>query len=352
MSNGGIKAQIAVFPQKEVAELVDINLPPPGESEILVKTHYSGISVGTDRAVYQDNYPGREIVYPVAPGYMLTGEVVERGPGACTFEEGDTVFVWPGFDRGRGGSTGVLFPENLPFSVICGCQASHVVARSNWGNVFRLPSSVTPKEACIDVLPGVALRGIHAAGGIQTGNVVLIYGLGVIGLCVAIFARSMGAEVIAVEPVPYRRGLLKSMGGVEVFPPEADLINDSEFLRKKSRDYRDRGGADILIDTTGSQAVVNKAAKNLKTGGRLVFLGMYPSDEPLDHFVAHTRELTAYFPYSTRHEEIEATLRAQAIGLLNTKPFLTHTYSPEEIPEAFSLLASTPEDMVSICIEW
>lgn len=46
---------------------------------------------------------------------------------------------------------------------------------------------------------------------------------------------------------------------------------------------------------------------------------MYPSDEPLDHFVAHTRELTAYFPYSTRHEEIEATLRAQAIGLLNTK---------------------------------
>lgn len=134
------------------------------------------------------------------------------------------------------------------------------------GNVFRLPSFVTPKEACIDVLPGVALRGIHAAGGIQTGNVVLIYGLGVIGLCVAIFARSMGAEVIAVEPVPYRRDLLKNMGGVEVFPPEPDLINDSGFLRKKSRDYRDRGGADILIDTTGSQAVVNKAAQNLKRG--------------------------------------------------------------------------------------
>ena len=113
MSNGGIKAQIDVFPRKEVAELADINLPPPGESEILVKTRYSGISIGTDRAVYQDNYPGREIVYPVAPGYMLTGEVVECGPGACTFEEGDTVFVWPGFDRGHGGSTGVLFPKTF-----------------------------------------------------------------------------------------------------------------------------------------------------------------------------------------------------------------------------------------------
>ena len=155
------------------------------------------------------------------------------------------------------------------------------------------------------------------------------------------------------RPCAVPQGFIEKYGRGRGFPPpQADLISDSEFLRKKSRDYRDRGGADILIDTTGSQAVVNKAAQNLKTGGRLVFLGMYPPDEPLDHFVAHTRELTAYFPYSTRHEEIEATLRAQAIGLLNTKPFLTHTYPPEEIPEAFSLLASTPEDMVSICIEW
>ena len=162
----------------------------------------------------------------------------------------------------------------------------------------------------------------------------------------------MGADVIAVEPVTYRRQLLENMVGVEVFPPEAALIRDSVFLSKKSRHYRDRVGADMLIDTTGKRAVVNKAAQNLKTGGRLVMLAMYPSDEPLDHFVAHTRELTAYFPYSTRHGEIAQALRAQACGLLDTKPFLTHTFPPEQTSEAFSLLKSTPDDMVSICIEW
>ena len=346
------ETRIVIFPRREEAALVDMVLPPLEADQILVKTHFSGISMGTDRAVYQDNYPGRPIEYPVAPGYMLTGQVVACGPGQHAFNEGDMVFVWPGFDRGSGETTGVVFPSDVPFRAVCGGHASHTIARSNWGNVFRLPSSVTPKEACIDVLPGVALRSIHVAGGIQSGNVVLVYGLGVIGLCIAIFARSMGAEVIAVEPRACRRQLLAAMAAVEVFSPDADLIAESAFLKKKSRHYRDRGGADILFDTTGSQAVVNQAAPDLKTGGRLVFVGMYPNDEPFDHFLAHTREFTAYFPYSTRHGEIAETLRAQACGLLNTRPFLTHTYRPEQAAEAFSLLSNTPDDLVSICIDW
>jgi len=61
---------------------------------------------------------------------------------------------------------------------------------------------------------------------------------------------------------------------------------------------------------------------------------------------------TAFFPYSTRNSEIEETLRAQASGLLNTKPFLTHTYGPDQVEKAFSLLSDTPDDMVNICIDW
>ena len=352
MATNGTKSRIAIFPEKERAELAEMTLPPLEANQILVKTHYSGISIGTDRAVYQDTYPGRKIDFPVAPGYMLTGEVIECGPGPNTFQVGEMVFVWPGFDRGQGGSTGMVFPDNLPFKLVCGGHASHVIARSNWGNVFRIPKGVTLKEACIDVLPGVALRGIYAAGGIQTGNTVLVYGLGVIGLSAAIFARSKGAEVVAVEPVENRRRLLENIAGVEVFAPDVDLIRESAFLRKESRDFRDRGGADMLIDTTAIQAIVNEASYNVRTGGRIVYSGMYSNDQSFDHFVAHTRELTAYFPYSTRYGEIEETLQAQASGLLDTKPFLTHTFRPEETPEAFSLLSSTPDDMVSICIEW
>ena len=349
---GSTKARIAIFPEKEKAELVEMKLPPLEANQILVKTHYSGVSIGTDRAVYRDTYPGRKMNYPVAAGYMLTGEVIECGPGPNTFDVGEIVFVWPGFDRGQGGLHGMVYPDNPPAQMVCGGHASHVIASSNWGNVFRLPPGVTAKEACIDVLPGVALRGIYMAGGIQPGNTVLVYGLGVIGLSAAIFARSKGAEIIAVEPVANRRRLLENMAGVEVFHPDVDLIRESEFLRKESQDFRDRGGADMLIDTTSIQAVVNEASRNVRTGGRVVYSGMYSNDQAFDHFVTHTRELTAYFPYSTRYGEIEETLRAQASGLLDTKPFLTHTFPPEQTPEAFSLLSDTPDDMVSICIEW
>ena len=349
---GSTRAQIAIFPEKEKAEIVEMTLPPLEADQILVKTHYSGISIGTDRAVYQDIYPGRSLEYPVAAGYMLTGEVIECGTGANTFDVGEKVFVWPGFDRGRGGSHGVVYPENPPAQMICGMHASHVIARSNWGNVFRLPPGVTAQEACIAVLPGVALRGIYMSGGIQSGDTVMVYGLGVIGLCAAIFARSKGAEVIAVEPVATRRRLLENMAGVEVFHPDVDLIRESAFLRKENREFRDRGGADMLIDTTAIQDVVNKASYNVRTGGRVVYSGMYSNEQAFDHFVAHTRELTAYFPHSTRYDEIEETLRAQASGLLNTKPFLTHTYGPDQVEKAFSLLSDTPDDMVSICVDW
>ena len=82
------------------------------------------------------------------------------------------------------------------------------------------------------------------------------------------------------------------------------------------------------------------------------YSGMYSNEQAFEHFVAHTRELTAYFPYSTRYGEIEETLRAQASGLLNTKPFLTHTYGPDQVEKAFSLFSDTPDDMVSICVDW
>ena len=116
---------IVIFPRREEAELVDMILPPLEADQVLVKTHYSGISMGTDRAVYQDNYPGRPIEYPVAPGYMLTGQVVAKGPGQHPFNDGDMVFVWPGFDRGRRETTGVVFPSDIPFQAVCGGHASH-----------------------------------------------------------------------------------------------------------------------------------------------------------------------------------------------------------------------------------
>ena len=70
-------------------ELRDESLPSPRADEVLVETHLSSISAGTEMLVYRGQFP-RDLVdshddlssglnYPLAYGYACVGKVVETG---------------------------------------------------------------------------------------------------------------------------------------------------------------------------------------------------------------------------------------------------------------------------------
>lgn len=76
-----------VFTAPRTAGLLDLELPEPGPSDLVVRTAISGVSVGTERWALLDRRP--EMRFPQVPGYLGVG-VVERG--AAHFKVGERVF--------------------------------------------------------------------------------------------------------------------------------------------------------------------------------------------------------------------------------------------------------------------
>src|SRR5512134_1497925 len=73
--------------------LMQLDLPRPGDDEIVVDIEWSGISTGTERLLWSGrmpSFPG--MGYPLVPGYESVGRVVAAG-SASGRRVGERVFV-------------------------------------------------------------------------------------------------------------------------------------------------------------------------------------------------------------------------------------------------------------------
>ena len=87
MHNMGIE-----FPARGEMGFFDLGPPPdPGPIEILIRTHYSGVTNGTERHSLMNDF-GRTN-YPCHAGYQHVGVVEAVGNRVETFAEGDVVFL-------------------------------------------------------------------------------------------------------------------------------------------------------------------------------------------------------------------------------------------------------------------
>src|SRR5436190_11269956 len=96
-----MKAYQAVIVKPFATEVREVNLPDPAENQILVAAEASGVSPGTELAVYtgthqwlQDpNLPDWK--FPFRPGYSAAGAVAAVGAGVAGLKPGDRV-SYPG----------------------------------------------------------------------------------------------------------------------------------------------------------------------------------------------------------------------------------------------------------------
>ncbi|MFZ2654621.1 MAG: hypothetical protein WAX69_06855, partial [Victivallales bacterium] len=163
-------------------------LPPPGESEILVKTSKSLVSVGTETTVNtgkSDWKVGRH-------GYSNVGQVVEVGEKVTEFEIGNRVF-----SHRNHTDYYVSSPESC----------------------CRLPDEVGDSDGTYVALGCVAMHAIQRASP-SFGQPVVVVGLGTVGQLTLQLARVAGAgRLIAVDIDLGRRGLSCELGADDaIFP--------------------------------------------------------------------------------------------------------------------------------------
>jgi alcohol dehydrogenase len=347
----------APYAASRPVDVTDLELAEPGPGELLVRVGAAGLC-HSDLSVI-DGSRVREL--PIALGHEAAGEVVALGPGTAGFAPGDHVvlaFVPPCGDcppcrAGRAalcepaavaGVSGTLLSgerrvrtaggETLHHHSGVSAFAEHIVvdARSAVRVEDDLPWELAAVFGCA-VLTGVGAA-VNAAR-VGEGDRVAVFGLGGVGLSALMGALMAGAEtVVGVDLVPGKVDIARSLGAAGVAGGEGAV----EAVREATG-----GGADKVIDATGSVDGLADAYAATRRGGSTVTVGLpHPSralSVPATAMVLEERALIgSYMGSGVPSRDIPRYVAAYREGRLPVDRLLTHTLPLEEINEGFDRL--------------
>lgn len=331
-----------VFVEKDKAELLDVESQTLGVNQVRVKTIFSTISNGTERANITGNpnigidvKPGSSVVFPRVSGYSTSGIVVEKGENVKSLEIGDRVAMY--------------WTTHRSYNVVDEKNAVKIEG-----------DNVSLEEAALAHIATFPLAAIRKTR-FEIGESAMIMGLGTLGLLAVGLARVAGAvPVIAVDPVEERREKALKFGADYAFDPfEEDFVQKVKAVTN--------GGVNTAIEVTGQGAGLNEALDCMAKFGRVSLLGCTrESNFTVDYYRkvhgpgitligAHTLarpENDSYPGFFTTADDIKALLKLCAGGRLDLKSLIDETYSPRECMEVYARLINDKKFPTVVQFDW
>jgi S-(hydroxymethyl)glutathione dehydrogenase/alcohol dehydrogenase len=339
-------------------EIVDIDLDEPRQGEILVKMVASGLCHSDDHLATGDLTAGH---YPIAGGHEGAGIVEAVGPHTPDFEVGDHVVTsfLPACGRCRWCSSGLqmlcdmgailltggradgsyrMHLEGEDLGQMCGistfCERSVVDVASA---VKVNPDLPLDKACLVGCGVGTGWGSAVNAAGVYPGHTVIVMGIGGIGINAVQGASHAGASnVIAVDPIPFKREMAESVGATHSF---ANMQEATEFAQSVTNGQ----GADATIVTTGVLKTehVSEAFSSIRKAGTVVVTGLGHMETA--HVDVPAFELTMFqkriqgaaFGASNPQRDIPWMLQLYRDGKLKLDELITTTYSLDEINQAY-----------------
>lgn len=331
-----MQATAVICDAQQRFSLQPVTLPDPGAGEVVVRTLYSGVSIGTEFALIRNKISWGP--YPLCTGYQSVG-VVERSD-APAFPIGARVYC-------RDGKGGTL-ADGTPVSNVSGTHCSHLlIDPATTHGLAILPDGVAADAGSLFVMPAVGLAGVDMANP-RLGSTVLVYGAGLIGLGVVAAASHRGCRVIAVDIDDRRLTIAARLG--------ADLCLNSRAVDLAAALAEiTPGGADAVFECTGIPACVNEAIPLCRNFGTFVMQGNYgvkPID--FDFIAAHARTLTIYFPMDDGQAPCRrAVMKNMAAGVLPWGETITHRVEAADAPALYARInTGQATDVVGAVIHW
>lgn len=294
--------------------LAELGLIDPGEADVVVEVHHSGISTGTERLFWSGEmppFPG--MGYPLVPGYEAVGEVVEAARSSG-LKAGDRVFV-PGASCYQGAHG--LF----------GGSARRIVSDAR--RITKISSSLGA-DATLMALAATARHAIASPGAALPE---LIIGHGVLGRLLARLTIAAGAPPPMVWEVnPARR---TGADGYEVIHPDMDA----------RKDY----GA--VYDASGHADHLDHWVSHLRKGGELVLAGFYSAPLSFAFPAAFLRELRLRVSAEWTPSDMEATRTLVESGSLSLAGLITHERAASDAANSYQT-AFTDPSCLKMILDW
>lgn len=327
------------FTAPKTVEVRETTVGPPAADELLVDTRASAISAGTELLVYRDQTPADfpadealdaldgDLSYPLRYGYAASGVVREVG--------GDVDPDWVGR------SVFSFVPHQTSF-------------RATPDSVVTLPPGTAPATGSL--LPSVeTATNIALDAAPRLGERVVVFGAGVIGLCVTRLLAAFPLEsLVVVDPIERRRTLAAELGADRTTTPAAIADGDAEPTVED---------ADLAIELSGQPSALDDAIGVVGYDGRVVVGSWYGTKrEPIDLGGRFHRDRIDIA--SSQVSTISPELRGRwdrdrrmdaALDRLDWIPadeLITHRIPFERAADAYELLDTRPDDAVQVILEY
>jgi threonine dehydrogenase-like Zn-dependent dehydrogenase len=327
------------------------HIPVAGPGEVIVKVQLTTIC-GTDIHIIRGEYP---VQTGLTIGHEAVGTIHEIGPGVVNYQIGQRVLVGaitpcgqcgPCLD-GHGSQCGGAVGGWKLGNTIDGVQAEYFRVPFAQANLALIPGDLDDEDVIL--LADIASTGFSAAesGRIRLGDTVAVFAQGPIGLCATLGARLMGAsEICAVDSDPARLRVAKEFGATVILNSEDEPVN-------KTLELTGGRGVDVAIEALGIQATFENALRVLAPGGTLSSVGVYSGhlSIPLESFRAGLGDQTIVTTLCPGGKErMRRLMQLVRTKRINLKPLLTHTFSLDQIAEAYELFRSRREGVLKVAI--
>jgi threonine dehydrogenase-like Zn-dependent dehydrogenase len=221
-----------------------------------------------------------------------------------------------------------------------------------------IPDWMDPDDAVLltDVVP----TGYQAAemGGIQTGDTVVVFGAGPVGIMAARCAWLFGAgRVIVIDHLDYRLEFVRTYGPAEVYNYK-ELDDVVTFMKHTT----DGLGADVAIDAVGGDAkgnffgtllgnklkleagnaiALHWAINSVKKGGIVSIVGVYgPTGNivPMGNVV--NKGITIRANQASVPRLLPRMIEHVRAGHINPKALITHRVPLDDVADAYHIFAA------------
>jgi threonine dehydrogenase-like Zn-dependent dehydrogenase len=317
-----VLSQSAVLVQPRRIEMQKTPLPQPAAGQLRVRLEGSGVCASS-LPVWEGrpwfSYP----LEPGAPGHEGWGHIDAIGENVTGLDVGDRVALLSYHAYGE-------------YDI---ADASAVV---------RLPSALDgvpfPAEPLACAMNVLRRAEIHA------GETVAIVGVGFLGALLVQLAARRGARVIAISRRNFALDLAEQMGAEETI-----RLGENWDVTERVMHLTDGAGCECVIECVGTQNPLDLATELTRERGRLVIAGYHQDGlrqvnmqlwnwRGLDVVNAHERDPKVYV--QGIHEAVDAVTD----GVLNPLPLLTHSFTLDQLSDAFELMTTRPDGFLKALV--
>lgn len=337
----------------------EVDLEPPGPSEVLVRIAAAGLC-HSDLSVINGDRP-RPL--PMVLGHEAAGIVEEVGPGVDDLVKGDHVVLVfvpacghclpcmegrpalcePGAAANGAGTllSGArrLRRDGVAIHHHVGVSAFAEYATVSRRSLVKIDPELPLEEAALfgcAVLTGAGA--VINTGGVRPGQTVAVVGLGGVGLCALLAAVASGArEIVAIDILPEKLAFARQLGATLTFDAREQRV--AEAVREATR-----GGVDFAFELAGSAAALELAWAITRRGGTTITAGLpHPSARlpvPIVQLVAEERALKgSYIGTAVPARDVPRLIDLYRKGRLPVDRLMSGRMALDDINEGFDRLA-------------